>query len=355
MAVGGDMLSAMRIHEAFGVLLAGRTLDESLTDAVFEELLRGELDAGQMGALLSLIQARGVTVDELVGAARAMRRHAAMIPIDPGLRGKVIDTCGTGGAPKTFNVSTIAAIVVAAAGRGEVLVAKHGNRSRSGRGSAEVLGALGVHVDAGLQVQGKCLRAAHVCFCFAIHHHPGAKHAAGVRKALGFPTIFNLVGPLTNPGGASRQLMGVFDRTAVEKMAEALKRLGSERAVVVRGEDGMDEITTTTTTLMAEMDERGVRTREFDAERLGVRRADRRELEVATLEEAVAIARGVLGIGCVPERGARREIVLLNAGAALWVAGVAGSMEDGMTMAAEAIDTSAAARTLETLVRVSRE
>ena len=205
-------------------LLAGRVLSEHSTEQLFESLLSGQLDDQQIAAVLTFIQSRGVTVDELVGAARVMRRHVTRVPVNvPGA--VVIDTCGTGGAPKTFNISTAGAIVVAGAsphrtGSGpHVVVAKHGNRSRSGRGSAEVLARLGVNVDATPAVQARCLREAGVCFCFAIHHHPATKYVAAARKSLAFPTIFNLLGPLTNPAGATRQLIGIYDRTAVEKMA----------------------------------------------------------------------------------------------------------------------------------------
>lgn len=335
----------MPVSDAFATLLNGQPLSESQTEMVFDDLLAGALSEPQIAALLALLQARGVTTDELVGAARAMRRHATRIPISEDLRARVIDTCGTGGAPKTFNVSTIVAIVVAAASEGGLVVAKHGNRSRSGRGSAEVLAGLGVNVDAPPEVQARCLDRAGVCFCFAIHHHPAARHAAGVRRALGFPTIFNLLGPLTNPAGAPRQLLGVFDRAAVPMMAAALGRLGSTRALVVHGSDGMDEITTTGPTFAAES--AGGTPREFtiDPGEIGVAVAPRAALEAKDLDDAIAIVRAVLG----GERSPRRDIVVLNAARALVVGGAAADVVGGARMAERAIDGGAALRTLELL------
>ena len=185
--------------------------------------MTGTAHHAEMGALLALLATRLPTVDELVGAAGVMREKVD--PLETGIPAdQLLDTAGTGGAPKTFNVSTAAAIVAAAAG---VKVAKHGNRSRTGRGSAEVLDALGVDVDAGRDVQRQCLEQAGVAFCFAIHHHPAAKHAMPVRKALGFPTIFNLLGPLTSPAGAGRQIMGVYDDRFVRPIAETHARLSN--------------------------------------------------------------------------------------------------------------------------------
>src|SRR5262245_5383945 len=207
-----------------------------------------------------------------------MRRHVTRVecPSPPGADTVVLDTCGTGGAQKTFNISTAASLVVAAAsphhqgkpGR-RILVAKHGNRSRSGRGSAEVLQKLGVNVDAPPAIQARCLEQAGVCFCFAIHHHPAAKVAGPARRALGIPTIFNLLGPLTNPAGASHQLIGTYAPEFVDKLAHALARLGADRAMVVHGSDGMDEITTTGPTMIAHVAGTAVRTATFDPPTLG--------------------------------------------------------------------------------------
>lgn len=186
-------------------LLAGNALSAEQTTAAFGSMMTGRVHHGEIGALLALLATRTPTPEEILGAARVMRAHVERVEADVDPEA-IVDTAGTGGAPKTFNVSTAAAIIAAGAG---AVVAKHGNKSRTGRGSAEVLRQLGVDVDAGRDVQRRCLEEAGVCFCFAIHHHPATKHVMPVRLALGFPTIFNLLGPLTNPAGAKRQLMGV--------------------------------------------------------------------------------------------------------------------------------------------------
>jgi anthranilate phosphoribosyltransferase len=337
------------VHAILGRLLTGRHLSEAETEELFELILSGGLDEAQIAGVLSLIQVRRVSVDELVGAARVMRRQAVGVPcaIVDGVA--IVDTCGTGGAAKTFNISTAAAIVAAAAGPGRVRIAKHGNRSRSGRGSAEVLAKLGVNVDASPAVQGRCLEQVGVCFCFAIHHHPAAKHAAGARKSLGFPTIFNLLGPLTNPAGATRQVIGVYEAGLVETMARALSRLGAERAMVVHGMDGMDEITTTARTAVGRVEGGRVTMEEFDAAWIGVPRRGIQELRAADLDESARMVRGVVE----GSAGPAREIVELNAGAALMVGGVVEGIGAGLELARAAIDSGAARETLARLVTVS--
>lgn len=328
-------------------ILAGGSFSESEAESAFELVLQGQVPDAQIAALLALIEARGATVDELAGAARVMRRHATPVPCSE--RGILLDTCGTGGAPKTFNISTIAALVTAAAGRGRVRVAKHGNTSRSGRGSAELLSALGVKVDAAPNVQSRCLDRVNVCFCFAQQHHPAAKHAAPVRRSLGFPTIFNLLGPLTNPAGARHQLLGVYDAAALDKVAATLLRLGSVRAMIVRGEDGLDEITTTSLTHVAEVRDGQVHRHVIDPRSLGLAESSLDSLLARDLHHAVAIARSVLS----GERGPCRDIVVLNAAAALVVAGCATTIHDALSLAAGAIDNSEAARTLTKLAEES--
>ena len=345
----------MEIRETLGRLVASESLSADECEGLFESLLGGLLDDAQIAAALSLIQARGPTVDEVVGAARVMRRHVTRVPRPTGSdAAALIDTCGTGGAPKTFNISTASAIVAAAVGTGygrRVLVAKHGNRSRTGRGSAEVLEALGVRVDAPPAVQSRCLAEAGVCFCFAIHHHPAMKHAVGPRRSLGFPTIFNVLGPLTNPAGADRQLIGVYAAPLVPLLAEALARLGAQRAIVAHGVDGLDELTTTAPTRLAHVEGGRVREETIDAATLGLGRATLQDLQAGSVEEAAGIIRAVLA----GEKGPRRDIVVLNAGAALLVAGVAQSFAPAVEMAAEAIDSGRGAAALETLARVSSE
>ncbi|MCA9293101.1 MAG: anthranilate phosphoribosyltransferase [Phycisphaerales bacterium] len=337
-------------------LVAGKALTEAQAELAFEHVLAGHATEAQVSALLALLARNGVSVPELVGAARSMRRHVMRVPIDAAkLDGHIVDTCGTGGAPKTFNISTAAAIIAAAA-RGpageRVYVAKHGNRSRTGRGSAEVLMQLGINVDATPETQAKCLREAGLCFCFAIHHHPAMRHAAGPRKSLGFPTIFNLLGPLTNPAGAGRQLLGVYDRSFVRLMAETLAILGAERAMVAHGMDGLDEITTTAPTVIAEVRAGAVEESMFDAASTGVPRATLEALRVETLDDAGRLIRAILA-GAGPEEPT--NIALVNAAAALVVGEVCPDMASALRAASEAITSGAAERTLDALGKASAE
>ncbi len=338
--------------ETLAQLVAGRPLSEAEAQTAFAHILEGEADDAQIGALLALIARRGPTIDELVGAARAMRAVLTPIPYDAPAGEALIDTCGTGGAPKTFNISTAAALVVAGAkGSRRVRVAKHGNRSRTGRGSAEVLQALGVNIDADPQAQARCLDRAGVCFCFAIHHHPATRHASGARKSLAFPTIFNLLGPLTNPARAPRQLVGIYDRVYVEPMAKALLRLGADRAMVVTGLDKMDEISTTDRTYIAHLKDGVVSTELFDPASLMIQRARHEDLRADSVDAAARIIRSVLE----GQTGHTREIVVLNAGAALFVADAAESIREGVDLARKSIDSGAANEALRALAAASRD
>ena len=347
----------MHIHDALAQLIDGRPLGERGCESVFEQMLEGSLDHAQIGALLGMIQARGPSVDELVGAARVMRRHVQPVgaPEDPAR--PVIDTCGTGGAPKTFNVSTAAALVVAGAraepgsGVARVLVAKHGNRSRTGRGSAEVLQTLGVNVDAPTETQSRCLDEAGLCFCFAIHHHPAARHAAPVRRSLGVPTMFNLLGPLTNPARCSRQLLGVWDGRFVEPLAHALQRLGSERAWVVHSDDGLDELSITAPTRVGVVAGGRVELERVDPRALGLACDSLEPLRARDVEHAAGMVRLILE----DKPGAPTDMTLLSAGAALLVAGAASSLESGVELARESIRSGRAAQALRDLARLSHE
>lgn len=341
----------MDARVAIANLISGASLLERDADALFERVLHGEVDAAQLAAILVLIQSRGATVDEIVGAARAMRRHVTRVPVEGIAPSAVLlDTCGTGGTAKTFNISTAAAIVAASAGRGRMAVAKHGNRSRSGRGSAEALAHLGVNVDASAETQSRCLREAGVCFCFAIHHHPAMRHAAGPRTSLGVPTIFNVLGPLTNPAGATHQVMGVYRRELVRPIAAALARLGSTRAMVVHSDDGLDEISPCAPTSAAIVEGGKIREATITPEDAGLGRCDIGEIQAGTLEASGLMFRSVLE----GKKGGARNAVVLNAAAALVVAGVAGTLREGVERACGAIDSGDATRTLEALVRGSR-
>lgn len=343
-------LRAMSSIPLLAQLMSGTILTEADAEALFEDLLSGRLDAAQIGALLGAMQARGVHIDELVGVARVMRRHVVPVPVPKDA--VVIDTCGTGGAPKTFNVSTAAAIVAAAAGSKlspRVVVAKHGNRSRTGRGSAEVLRELGVNIDAPPDLQSACLDACGVCFCFAIHHHPAMKHAAGPRRSLGTPTIFNLLGPLTNPAAARHQLLGVSASAHVDLVAAALAKLGCERAMVAHGHDGLDELTTCAATEIAVVDGSGIRRDRVEPGSLGLKLASHTELTAVDAVDSARIIREVFD----GRRGPPRDIVVLNAAAALMVGGAAEVLGDGVRLAAEAIDSGGAQRTLARLAELS--
>lgn len=328
---------------------------ESLTEddayRLFGAMLAGQLDEPMIAAILALLAAKGPTVDECTGAARVMRAHVTPVPFTPASDERLIDTCGTGGAPKTYNISTAAAIIAASAKAPvRVLVAKHGNKSRTGRGSAEVLNELGVGVEASPEVQAHCLRETGVCFCFAIHHHPAMRHAGAIRRALGVPTIFNALGPLTNPAGASRQLIGVYAPDLVELLAHTLVRLGSNRAMVVHGDDGLDELTTSACSSVAIVENGTVRTQRVDPAALGLEPASLEALRASSVQEAAVVIREVLD----GQQGPKREIAVLNAAGALVVAGAAESFEQGLEIAREAIDSGRASKTLAALARVSR-
>lgn len=344
----------MDVKAALNILCTGQSLTETQARGLFSEVLAGRASEAQIGAVLAMIAARasGPTVDELVGAGRVMREHVAGVPLPAGFAGPVLDTCGTGGTAKTFNISTAAAFVAAAAagllGR-PMLVAKHGNRSRSGRGSSEVLAELGVKIDAAPAVQTRCLAEVGVCFCFAVHHHPAMKHAAAARLALPFPTIFNLLGPLTNPAGADRQVMGVFEDRYVEPMAHALRRLGSARAMVLHSRDGMDELSLSAPTRIAEVRGGSVRVFELDPGSLGLAPAARGALEVSTLAEAAGAVRGVLA----GEKGPRRDAVLLASAAALLVTDLVPGWAEGLELAGRAVDSGSAGERLERLAALS--
>ncbi len=322
------------LHDILVQLSDGESLTEAQAETTFNTVLSGRADEAQIGALLGLLALKRVTVDELVGAARAMRNAVVKVPLPEALHEGLVDTCGTGGAPKTFNISTAAAVAAAAAGRTldkPVRVAKHGSKSRTGRGSSEVMKHLGVNIDATPAQQARCLTECGVCFSFAINHHPAMKHAAGPRRSIGFPSIFNLLGPLTNPAGARRQLMGVYADDKVELVGAALHRLGAERAWVVHARDGLDEISITAPTLVADVRADEFRIIELDGA-MFVPTASLDDLRETTLEGAAARIRAVLS----GERGPARDIVAINA-------------------VDRAIASGQAASTLETLKRLSHE
>ncbi len=329
------------VSRAIDAVCSGDHLTTDHAAAVLAEIMEGRTDEVQTGAFLIALRAKGETVPELVGLARTMRSLAAAVET---AREDLVDTAGTGGGPSTFNVSTTAALVAAGAG---CAVAKHGNRSNTSRcGSADLLEALGVNIDLDPAQVGRCIDEVGFGFMFAPRHHAAMAHVIPVRKALGVRTIFNFLGPLTNPAGAERQLLGVADRHYQETIAEALVGLGSVRAMVVTAEDGVDELSASTRTRVIEVAEG--RTQEWFVEPgdFGLGPADLEEIAGGSPEQNAATSRAVLA----GEGGARRDLVILNAGAAIYVGGLAGSLAEGVEKAAAAIESGAAAELLERLV-----
>ena len=322
------------------------TVDEA--SAAMAEVMAGRAAPAQIAGLLIGLAMKGERPAEIVGLARTMREHAVRISKRPGRDETVFDTCGTGGDRSgTFNISSCAAIVVAACG---VRVAKHGNRSVSSRsGSADVFEALGVRVTATPAVVERCLAEAGIGFFFAPTFHPSMRHAAQARRELGVRTAFNLLGPLTNPAGATRQLVGVPRPALTELLARALVLLGSERAWVVHGADGIDEISTTGYTKVSECRDGSVNTFYLHPTDVGVPKAPPEALKGGDAHENAAIIQRVLA----GARGPARDVVLLNAGAALFIAGAASSIEDGLAMGSQALDRGEAKRTLDRMVAVS--
>ena len=319
--------------------------------AAMTEVMEGRAAPAQIAGLLIGLAMKGERPAEIVGLAKAMRAHAVQLSKPPGRPGSgeaVFDTCGTGGDRSgTFNISSCAAIVVAACG---VRVAKHGNRSISSRsGSADVFEALGVRVTAAPAVVERCLAEAGIGFFFAPTFHPSMRHAAETRRDLGVRTAFNLLGPLTNPAGATRQLVGVPRPEFTELLARTLMLLGSDRAWVVHGADGIDEISTTGYTKVSECRDGSVNTFYLHPADVGVSKAPPGALRGGEAHENAAIIRSVLA----GARGPARDVVLLNAGAALFIAGAASSVEDGIARGSQALDRGEAKRTLDRMVAVS--
>lgn len=341
------------MKELLQQLQKGQPLAAGQAEAAFAGIMEGTADPLQVSALLTMLALREPTADELYGAALVMRRHVLQVQAPPG----TIDTCGTGGVGSNlFNVSTTAALVAAACG---VPVAKHGNRSVTSKsGSADVLRVLGVNVDTTPEQEARCLREARICFAFAVRHHPAMKHVADVRRALGFGTIFNTLGPLTNPAGVRRQLIGVRSPEMAEKLLDVMIRLGAERVMLVSGEDHTDsgkplricELSISGPTYVATWD--GHKRHGFclRPEEVGMATRSSVPLGISSPEQSAELVTAVLA----GQKGAARDIVLLNAAACLWVGDKVHAWNEALECAAEAIDTGAAREALATLVRVSR-
>ena len=344
----------------------GESLNRAESRAVMTDVLAGKCTDAQIAALLVALRIKGETVEEIVGFAEAIRDAAAPLPIERAASSEaldvsgtgrdaladsddsLIDTSGTGGdASGTFNISTATALVTAGAG---VRVAKHGNRSISSKcGSADVVGALGINIQLSPELAAKCLREVGICFLFAPNLHPAMKQVQGVRRELRMRTMFNLLGPLTNPARASGQVVGVYSLELVEKLAEALSMLGLRRALVVHGLDGLDEITITGVTRVAEAREGMVRSYEIEPEEFGMSRGTLADIAGGDADENAAIIRAVLS----GEKSPRRDVVLLNSAAALVAAGRAEHLAQAVPLAAKSIESGAAAQKLEALARFS--
>jgi len=335
-------------HPLLEKLIRREDLTREEAAALLEELLAATTSEAFIAAALTALAMKGETVEELVGFAETMRAHAQRIHC---ARSDAVDTAGTGGGRhKPFNVSTAAAVVIAAAG---APVAKHGNRAASSRtGSADVLAALGVRIDPPLEVVERCLREIGLCFMFAPRFHRATARVAQVRRQLGVRTIFNLLGPLTNPAGVRRQLIGVSDPQSMEKLARAAERLGAEHVWIVHGSDGMDEITLSGPTHVVEVREGEIRRFLLDPQEEGLARHDLNSLRALSPEESALIVSEVL---TGRRQDAARDLVLLNAAAGLQVSGHARTLREGIAMAAEAIATGAAWEKLHALITLTNE
>lgn len=334
------------IRELMNRVAAGQSLSRADSAAMFERMTSGELTASQMGALLMALRVRGETVEEIAGAVSTLR--AKMLPVTA--PANAVDVVGTGGdSSGSYNISTCAAFIVAGAG---VPVAKHGNRALSSRsGAADVLAALGVEINLSPTAVTRCITEAGIGFMFAPRHHPALKHVAATRVELGTRTIFNLLGPLLNPAGARYHLVGVFSRQWLEPMAEALGELGSERALVVHGSDGLDEVTTSGPTYGAALQDGQVRTFTVTPEEAGLSRSEPARLIGGDPSQNATALLGVLN----GETGPYRDVALLNAAAALVAAGTAGDLREGCALAIRSIESGQSRDRLDQLIKTSNE
>jgi anthranilate phosphoribosyltransferase len=334
------------LTEAIDALASRRDLSSEQAAAVLAEIMEGNASEVQTAAVLIALRTKGETVDELVGLATTMRRLAR--PVRTG-RDDLIDTAGTGGGRPTFNVSTTAALIAAGAG---CAVAKHGNRSATGlSGSADLLEALGVRIDLDPEAVARCIEEAGFGFMFAPAHHGATRFVVPVRKELAVRTIFNFLGPLTNPAGAARQVIGVSDAAFLDTIAGALAKLGARKALVVSSADGLDEMSTSGTTRVVEVDGPQVHSYEVSPEDVGLPRARPEELAGGTPEDNAETTRRIFA----GEPGPQRDLAVLNAGAAIYVAGRAETLEVGVREAEAAIDDGRAATSLDRLISMTRE
>ncbi len=334
------------LKEAIALLVEGKSLSSDLAANVMDEIMGGEATPAQIGAFITALRIKGETEDEITGLAKTMRAKAIPVKVD----GLALDVVGTGGDNSgTFNISTASALVAAAAG---IKVAKHGNRAMSSQcGSADVLEALGVKIDLdALQVQ-KCIEEIGIGFMFAPVFHPAMKYAAAPRREIGIRTVFNILGPLTNPAGARSMVMGVADQTLLDKMAVVLKNLGCQHAMVVHGEDGLDEITVTEKTTVREIRDKDIESYTINPADLGLPTAKRDSLKGGTAVENADLIRKIL----TGNKGPQRDAVLINSSAALLVAGKAETLRSGVSLAEELLDNGHALKKLEQFIELSQK
>lgn len=335
----------MDIKEAIAKLVNRTDLTEGETEEVMNQIMSGDATPTQVAAFLTALRMKGETVQEITGAARVMRQKAHRVRVNADV---IVDTAGTGGDQKeTFNVSTTSAFVIAGAG---IPVAKHGNRSVSSRcGSADVLAALGVKIDAPKEKVEECLAKIGIGFLFAPLLHEAMKYAVQPRREIAIRTIFNLLGPLTNPAGATHQLVGIYDGALTESIANVLKNLGTARAIVMHGLEGMDEFSLCGPTRVSELRDGQVKTYTVSPEELGLKRCRLEDLHGGSPDECAAILRGVLR----GEKGPKRDMAQLNSGAALYVSGKADSIAAGVRLAGESVDSGKAQEKLDRLIEMT--
>jgi anthranilate phosphoribosyltransferase len=338
-------VSMATITEYIEPLLEGESLSLEQATSLLDIIFEGETNEAQIAAFLTAMRIKEATAEELAGLAKSLRKHAVTIKVNID---NLVDTCGTGGGTiKTSNISTAAAIVAAGAG---VYVAKHGNRGiTSSCGSADVLDELGVKIDAGAEIVAECIKQAHIGFMFAPKFHPAMKYVQPIRKSLGFRTVFNILGPLANPANAQRQVLGVADESLMERIAEALKLLGTRYAMVVHS-NGLDEISTAGISKIAELKEGKIFRKEVNPEDLGIRLANIDELRVTNAKTSAKVLRDILS---GKEKGPRKDIVILNAAAAIIAAGLADDFEAAIKPAEGSVSDGKALACLEKLIEVS--
>ncbi len=334
------------IKDAISLLISGQSLSSELAAAVMEEIMSGDATPAQLGSFLTALRLKGETVDEIIGFARTMRAKAIPVNAD----GPVVDVVGTGGdGSGTFNISTAAAFVAAAAG---LKVAKHGNRAMSSQcGSADVLEACGVKIDLNAEQVRQCLQETGMGFMFAPTFHPAMKYAAATRREIGIRTVFNILGPLTNPAGAKAQVLGVANESLVKDMSLVLQGLGCLHTLVVHGEDGLDEITVSGKTLVCELKGNRMESYEISPEDFGISRASTDSLKGGTSQENADLLRGIF----TGSRGPQRDVVVMNAAAALLAGDMVETLQKGVELAKEVLDSGRAISKLDQLVEFSQK